>query len=127
MNLTLSRKELRDVGIFSILTDESGNIIAHCLEHSYDSKPKLVDGEYTCQRGDHLLHGMTEPFSTFEVIDVPNCKGILFHWGNYNRDSEGCVLVGERQEDSMVTNSRKTFEKLMELLEGLDQFNLTVL
>jgi hypothetical protein len=126
MKLTLKRTEYSPSGIFSELKDELGTIIAHTLEHSYNSKPKVPSGTFTCVRGDHKLHGMTDTFSTFE-IPVAGHTDILFHWGNYNKDSEGCVLVGELQSGSMITNSRATFAKLMNLLQGLDTFELEVI
>ena len=31
--------------------------------------------------------------TTFEVLDVPNRSGILFHMGNTVDDTKGCILV----------------------------------
>ena len=47
------------------------------------------------------------------VADVPGRSWILFHWGNYARDTDGCVLPGRtfswRGREPMVTSSRPTF------------------
>ena len=131
MNLTLRRDEYRADGIFSTLFDDLGNPIDRTLEHSYDNEPKIPPGTYTCVRGPHRLHGMTEDFSTFEVTGVEGHEGILFHWGNFNRDSEGCILVGQSkttQSDNseMITGSRLAFASLMALQAGVDEFTLTV-
>lgn len=84
----------------------------------------------------HRLHGMTEDFETFEVLGVPDFQGnpvtgLLFHWGNWNKDSEGCILTGEAETSSaqgmMVTASRDKFAAFMQLHEGEDTFQLTVL
>lgn len=130
MYLKLTRNDFRADGIFSTLTDEQDNVLAVTLEHSFNNLPVIPSGIYLCVRGDHYLHGMTTPFSTFEITGVEGHVGLLFHWGNFNKDSEGCVLVGEAIGKSggaeMITNSRVTFEKLMTLLTGVDQFILTV-
>lgn len=135
MDLTLKREENRADGIFSTLTDSDGNVVAHCLEHAYDDgnggwAPKIPNGTYTCKRSMHQLHGMISPFETFQVMDVPNHVNILFHWGNWGSDSDGCILVGEGVAQSpkgqMITNSKATWQTLMNLELGLDTFQLTV-
>lgn len=129
MKLTLTRKEFRPDGIFSELTNEAGELIAHTLEHSFDNKPKLNDGIHKCMRGIHKLHDQ-KPFETFEILGVPGHTGILFHVGNYNKDSDGCVLLGTGITDSpqgeMIVNSRVAFTKFMIMLEGINQFTLEV-
>ena len=140
MNLTLKRHSYTDDGIFGMLYDEKGDMIAVTLEHAYESgngdgsyAPKLTTGVHTCVRGQHRLHGMSNDFTTFEITGVPGHTNILFHWGNYNRDSEGCVLLGRRivpnpdsPTDNMITSSRNTFNKFLDLQIGIDQFTLTV-
>lgn len=126
MNLTLKRREYRDDGIFSDLFDERGIQVATTLEHSYARLPKIPPGAYTCVRSLHKLHGMTEPFETFEIQGVAGHQGLLFHWGNYNRDSEGCVLVGQAEVGAMITESRKAFAAFLLMQAGLPSFTLTV-
>lgn len=129
MTLKLVRRELREDGIFSELYDEAGNIIAHTLEHSFDCKPKVYDGEFTCIRGTHRLHNMV-PFETFEITGVEGHSGILFHIGNWNKDSDGCVLVGsgiaQSSQGQMITGSMQAFAEFMKLLDGQDSFILVV-
>jgi hypothetical protein len=132
VNVTLIRKEFRKEGIFGILVDETGVLIAHTLEHAYEDgkggwAPKIPEGDFTCERSMHRLHGMTHDFETFEITGVVGHDNLLFHWGNFNKDSEGCILLGEREQGGMVTNSRKTFSEFMEMQSGLDQFQLTVM
>lgn len=132
MNLTLNRKAFRDDGIFSELRDTEGNLIAVTLEHSYDKEPKLPLGTFTCKRGPHRLHGMTEDFETFEITGVEGHTDILFHWGNFQKDSEGCVLLGDQIAKNgadgcqMILHSRATFARFMELQKGVDTFQLVV-
>ena len=127
---TLTRKRFRDDGIFSELRDKDNNLVANTLEHSYNKKPKIPNGVWKCVRGPHRLHGMTKDFITFEITGISGHTNLLFHWGNYNKDSEGCVLVGENVAKAgdieMVTNSKVTFAKFMASLEGVDEFDLLV-
>jgi len=51
------------------------------------------------------------------LLDVPNYSGIRMHWGTDEFDTEGCLLVGKNTIKGKVTESKKTFEKLMEILE----------
>lgn len=130
MILKLTRQAKRLDGIFSELTDEKGNFIAVTLEHSYNGEPKLYDGQFKCVKGLHQLH-VGNKFETFEITGVHDHTGILFHVGNYNNDSDGCVLVGTDVKDMtnstrMITHSMIAFSKLMALLEKVQEFTLVV-
>jgi hypothetical protein len=135
VSFKLTRKEYRSDGIFSELHDDKGNLVAQILEHAYlqhDSSyaPKVPLGNYKCVRGPHRLHNMTEDFITFEVTGVPNCVGILYHWGNWESASEGCLLMGatiaQSPQGQMITSSRDTWGKFMASLDGINEFELTV-
>jgi len=106
------------------------------LEHAYPDSdggfyPKIPAGEYICKRGIHQLEGMATPFETFEITNVKGQINILFHAGNFNNDSEGCVLVGEKlgkyTHGQMIVNSKATFNNFMRMQNGIDFFKLTVL
>ena len=127
MYLRLRRMSFTEEGIFGIIFDPENNILFHTLEHSYDCVPKLSAGTYQCMR--HPPNRL--PYETFEVQGAPPFQGnpvdgILIHIGNYNADSEGCILVGEDSAMNMVTNSKMAFAILMELQSGVDEFTLTV-
>jgi hypothetical protein len=46
------------------------------------------------------------------LVDVPGFQGVRIHSGNVAADTEGCVLVGNRQEGAAVLNSRLAFRAL---------------
>lgn len=50
------------------------------------------------------------------LLDVPGFDGILIHRGNTNKDTSGCILVGENKEVGKVINSTGYETKLVELL-----------
>lgn len=68
--------------------------------------------------------------NTFEIIDVPQRSGILFHAGNWVGDTEGCVLLGQHagllRGDRAVLNSGATFKRFMEALNNSFGFNLFI-
>lgn len=139
MKLILTRIDKREDGIFGTLHTETKTTLAVTIEHAYDSglgngsyDAKLQPGTYNCVRGAHQLHA-GKPFETFEVKGVAGHTGILFHVGNFNEDSEGCILLGRRiaprdppESGNMITSSRNTFNAFMDLLRGLDSFTLEV-
>jgi hypothetical protein len=73
---------------------------------------------------------MNADFVTFEVQNVPGHTDILFHWGNWNKDSAGCILLGDgiaqSSQGQMVVDSKKTWEAFMATLTGVDSFELVV-
>ena len=125
MNLHLVRKELSEEGIFGELLDETGVLIAYTLEHSYSCHPKVPVGTYECVRGMHSL-SLGSPFETFEVTGVPGHSGILFHCGNTQSDSSGCILVGSHRYGNTITESRLAFQRFIKLQEKTDSFTLVV-
>ena len=122
-------------GIFGELTmEDDKRVFFLTLEHAYPDddkfKPKVPKGEYICKRGTHKLSDLV-PFETFEIQKVPGCWGILFHVGNYNRDSSGCILIGKgrgftQARGKMIVDSRRGFKEFMELLSGEDEFKIII-
>lgn len=46
------------------------------------------------------------------VLGVKGFDGILIHAGNTQKDTEGCLLVGENKVKGKVINSQATWQKL---------------
>jgi hypothetical protein len=133
MDIRLIRRDWSEEGIFGELVDTSGNLICYTLEHAFPQdggkyEPKLPSGSYVCLIGTHRLDHNPAPFQAYEVTGVPGHTGILFHVGNYNADSDGCILLGTAiaGRDQSLTESRVAFSKFMTLQNGLNTFNLTV-
>lgn len=67
----------------------------------------------------------------WEVSRVPGRTHIMIHPGNWAKDTEGCILVGERfswhpEHGPMVTNSRDTFRRVMQALDGAPSWNIAI-
>lgn len=140
MNLVLKRHMRRSDGIFGNIYGQDDSSICRTLEHAYSVAdtdayaPILQPGTYKCVRGIHRIGFHLTPIETFEVTGVKGHTGILFHYGNYNADSNGCVLVGDHIVDAggttkslMLTHSRVTFAHFMDLQKDIDNFTLTVI
>lgn len=82
--------------------------------------------------GQYLCSKIESPnFSeTYEVRHVPNRSHILFHAGNWVRNTEGCILLaqhyGKLQGDRAVLNSGATFRRFLAELADYDTFSLTI-
>lgn len=128
MDLKLTRNKFAMYGILGSISGAAFECLS--LEHAYQQsdnsyKPKLPDGVYTCVRGTHMLHNLV-PFETFEITGVPGATGILLHKGNYNKDSEGCVLLGDSLGAGCILDSADAFERFLKSQSGVDKFILTV-
>lgn len=137
MTLTLKRTSKDYAGVFGILASEDGKFSCVTLEHAYpvfdnNFTSKIPVGTYVCKIGSYRLEGMTQSFQTYEIMEVPAHTDILYHWGNYNKDSAGCILLGKTiliegyQGPKMITESKVTFQDFMTFLAGVDQFTLVV-
>lgn len=133
MPLVLKRDHYTSLGIFGELLN-NGDRVCFTLEHSYlnedgDYEPKIPNGTYLCVKGIHELE-KGSPFETFEITGVPNHSGLLFHCGNFNSDTEGCVLVGDAlsslADPTMLIDSRQAFNRFMGLKTGVNEFTIVI-
>lgn len=60
------------------------------------------------------------------LLNVPGYDGVLIHIGNTDKDTEGCILVGENKAVGKVLNSTTTFTKLYTILKTADSIKLTI-
>lgn len=135
MNFTLTRLHYLKDGIFSKLVSEDQSLTFYTVEHAYETpeatwRPKIPPGQFRCVRGLHRLEGMTQDFQTFEITGVEGHVNLLFHVGNTNSDSSGCVCVGKDLRllapPPMVTQSKESFARFMSTQDEVDEFILTV-
>lgn len=51
------------------------------------------------------------------VLNVPGFEGILIHPGSTQRDTDGCLVVGENKVKGQVINSQSTWKRLVYILK----------
>lgn len=112
-------------GCFSVLLWE-GRPFAVSVERTFDSgQPIIQAGMYQCTRS-HFNRG---GYDTFE-IEVQGHDRILFHRGNTEEDSIGCVCIAEKfgilNDKTAVLESVEGFTEFMNKTTGLDSFNMEV-
>lgn len=102
----------------------------------------FVDGKYFCDtledrcrdldKEEKVMHETAIPTGVYEVIvnvsvkfkrklplllNVPYFTGIRIHRGNTDKDTSGCILVGENRQPGRVINSTGYELRLTELIE----------
>ena len=125
MRARIVRLEHTDDGALGVLLlDEI--IFCFTLEPDKNEKGKLYisQGVYHCQR----FHGARWK-NTFEII-VPGHSAVLFHAGNTEADTRGCVLLGattgKLKGNRAVLNSGVTFQEFLGRTKELDEFSLFI-
>ncbi len=126
--LTLKRVSYIPDGPFGVLLDEDIPFAITCEREWFHNQPKIScipAGTYSCKRVASPKFG-----NTFEVSNVPGRSAILFHSGNTEDDSLGCILVGEQFGElngkTAVLSSKTAFSEFLKMLVGEDGFILTI-
>ena len=60
------------------------------------------------------------------ILDVKGFTGVRMHNGVDKNSTLGCILVGIKYKDGMLTNSRKTFNELMQKLQNQKEITLVI-
>ncbi|WP_257941571.1 hypothetical protein UPTC5084_00661 [Campylobacter lari] len=147
MKLKLTRKYLRNtcvIGEFKVL-DEKENILFECFSLEEDKEGikrkkdlRVPAGVYDLKRhinssfndkGKKEVAGvivLKEDDSVLNIYndDVPFDRHILIHWGNTDKDTEGCILLGLTKSDESIGQSRQACKKLYDLLYQQDLSNI---
>ena len=125
IKLHLKTVAILEQGCYSVLLWD-GVPFAVSVERTFsEGQPILVNGLYDCVRDFYHKGG----YETFEII-VEQHDRILFHKGNVETDSLGCVIVAEKfgvlEGNTAVLESKEGFGELMEKATGLKRFVMEV-
>lgn len=128
MELLLERKELNKSYTSGTLSIDGKYFCATLEDTNRDlNKNGKFDGAESKIYGETCI-----PFGTYEVIvtmsnkfkrelplllNVPHFEGIRIHRGNYTKDSYGCILVGEKCNKGVLSNSTPYEIKLTSLIK----------
>tara|TARA_R110000765_G_scaffold90064_1_gene171608 strand:+ start:148 stop:552 length:405 start_codon:yes stop_codon:yes gene_type:complete len=111
-------------GTFGVLLDE-GMPFAVTLEPEWKDNQKNIScipsGEYICNDTNSVRFGYT-----FQIDQVPDRTHILFHCGNFTKDTKGCILIGEQFENDCILASRHGFKEFIYRLKGCGTFMLKI-
>jgi len=117
-----------DHGTFGVLTLDGQPVAVTVEPYKMDNKVSIScipTGQYICKR-----YSSSRYPNTFEVTGVADRSKILFHTGNTDDNTEGCIILGANfgtlSEDLAVLNSRITMRKFMQRLCNTDKFMLTI-
>lgn len=124
---TLLRIANPEQGIFGVLKDGDMPFCVTVENNAF----VIPDGDYICRRVNSPKFG-----NTFEITNVPGRSNVLFHGGNWEEDSTGCIVLGEKFEPIWdekrkrlkegVMESNKAFSEFKERTVGLVTFSLKV-
>ena len=125
----LKRVSNTDHGVFGVLM-EGAIPFAVTLEPPWrDNKVNescIPPDKYRCERVQSPRFGMT-----FEVIGVEGRTNILFHKGNIEENTLGCILVGEQFETlngkPAILKSGKGYGEFIQRLQGEGGFAITIM
>lgn len=129
-SLHLLRVAYRTDGTPGVLLDGGDTPFALTMERPWldnaVGKSCIPVGMYTCRRVQSPKFG-----NTFEVTGVPGRSAILFHKGNIDDDSHGCILVGEEfavWNDGSVSIARSGYgyTEFMDRFAQVNDFPLVV-
>ena len=123
------RRITDDGPTFGVFKNFEGKPFAVTLEPAWLNN--LVDnscipsGDYLCKRVDSPKYG-----DTFEITGVPGRTHVLFHWGNLEKNTKGCVLVAEKfgilGSDTAILQSRNSsgggFNEFLDIVKDRDDF-----
>ncbi|MBA3678393.1 MAG: hypothetical protein H0W74_13495 [Sphingosinicella sp.] len=136
--LTLIRTVRSADGVFGVLRGP-GFVLCTAEEEDRDNArcvSCIPAGTYPVRRTSYFKHD----FPTYEVRDVPGRGRILFHPGNTEEDTQGCILLGlrpgllrVRDEDTGiivekpgVLESRLAFAEFMKGMGGVYETTITI-
>jgi hypothetical protein len=122
--LRITRVERSEDGIIGVLTIDGK---ADCFTLQPDERDQhfsIPVGNYLCKR----FHGTKYP-DTFEIC-IPGHTALLFHAGNREEDTDGCILLGEEVGElngkRAVLASGKAFCEFMKKMGDDQEFNLVI-
>ncbi|EJA8820560.1 hypothetical protein MUV49_001783 [Campylobacter coli] len=137
MKITINRRYTGKtcvIGKFKVL-DDKGKILFECFSLEEDKEGlesgkdlRIPEGNYnlrrhTPSRFENTLRSITKKDDTMINVyndEVPSSRAILIHWGNTDKDTQGCILLGLTKDNNneSVGQSRQACKEFYDLMHG---------
>ena len=108
----------------------NGERICDTLENPYLDNQRNIscipEGEYPV-RLRLARESASRDYLHLLVQDVPNRDWILFHRGNYPKDTSGCIVVGLGSQQDVVNNSVLAMDLLIKEILHLGGENINLI
>ncbi|EPS3559264.1 DUF5675 family protein [Campylobacter jejuni] len=138
MKVTINRRYTGKtcvIGKFKVLDDEE-KILFECFSLEEDKEGvernkdlRIPEGIYNLERHspsrfENTLRSITKKDDDTMINvyndDVPSSRAILIHWGNTDKDTQGCILLGLTKDNNneSVGQSRQACKEFYDLMHG---------
>ncbi|ELS5893835.1 DUF5675 family protein [Campylobacter coli] len=137
MKITINRRYTGKtcvIGKFKVLDDDN-KILFECFSLEEDKEGlesgkdlRIPEGNYNLKRHspsrfENTLRSITKKDDTMINVyndEVPSSRAILIHWGNTDKDTQGCILLGLTKDNNneSVGQSRQACKEFYDLMHG---------
>ncbi|EPM8258777.1 DUF5675 family protein [Campylobacter jejuni] len=138
MKITINRRYTGKtcvIGKFKVLDDEE-KILFECFSLEEDKEGlesgkdlRIPEGNYNLKRHspsrfENTLRSITKKDDDTMINvyndEVPSSRAILIHWGNTDKDTQGCILLGLTKDNNneSVGQSRQACKEFYDLIHG---------
>ncbi|EAH6807865.1 hypothetical protein GRS23_09140 [Campylobacter jejuni] len=138
MKITINRRYTGKtcvIGKFKVLDDDD-KILFECFSLEEDKEGlesgkdlRIPTGVYNLRRHspsrfENTLRSITKKDDDTMINvyndDVPSSRAILIHWGNTDKDTQGCILLGLTKDNNneSVGQSRQACKEFYDLMHG---------
>ncbi|EAL1573132.1 hypothetical protein CBW84_06825 [Campylobacter jejuni] len=137
MKVTINRRYTGKtcvIGKFNVLDDEE-KILFECFSLEEDKEGlesgkdlRIPEGNYNLKRHspsrfENTLRSITKKDDTMINVyndEVPSSRAILIHWGNTDKDTQGCILLGLTKDNNneSIGQSRQACKEFYDLMHG---------
>ncbi|EAI1656770.1 hypothetical protein MMH77_000387 [Campylobacter jejuni] len=138
MKVTINRRYTGKtcvIGKFKVLDDEE-KILFECFSLEEDKEGlesgkdlRISDGVYNLKRHspsrfENTLRSITKKDDDTMINvyndEVPASRAILIHWGNTDKDTQGCILLGLTKDNNneSIGQSRQACKEFYDLMHG---------
>ncbi|ECH5487499.1 hypothetical protein KE490_001038 [Campylobacter jejuni] len=138
MKVTINRRYTGKtcvIGKFKVLDDDD-KILFECFSLEEDKEGlesgkdlRIPEGNYnlrrhTPSRFENTLRSITKKDDDTMINvyndEVPSSRAILIHWGNTDKDTQGCILLGLTKDNNneSVGQSRQACKEFYDLMHG---------